>query len=200
MVVDEASQLTEPGAVVPLVKGCEKAVLVGDHVQLRPTVGKDAVGEGFEVSLFERVFTAREGDGDGVARRMLDVQYRMHGEICAVVSGEFYEGRLKTGVDEEARERGNSGFPWPQGGIVTPGGTGRMVFVECADLEDVRRDTSKSSQRQAMACVRVCTMLSEGGKGGAKGRGQEAVDCRVDGIYRAGDVADQDACRAGLAH
>lgn len=81
VVVDEASQLTEPGAVVPLVKGCEKAVLVGDHVQLRPTVGEEAVGVGFDVSLFEKVFTAAEGDGEGVARRMLDVQYRMHGEI-----------------------------------------------------------------------------------------------------------------------
>lgn len=172
VVVDEASQLTEPGAVVPLVKGCEKAVVVGDHVQLRPTVGKDAVGVGFEVSLFERVFTAREGDGDGVARRMLDVQYWMHGEICAVVSGEFYEGRLKTGVDGGARERGKSGFPWPGGGMVTPGRTGRMVFVECADPEDVRRDTSKSNQGQAIGCVRVCTLLSEEGAGG-EGKGEE---------------------------
>lgn len=46
VVVDEASQLTEPGAVVPLVKGCEKAVLVGDHVQLRPTVGEGGGGRG----------------------------------------------------------------------------------------------------------------------------------------------------------
>lgn len=122
VVVDEASQLTEPAVVVPLVKGCEKVVLAGDHVQLRPTVGEEAVGVGFDVSLFERVFTAAEGDGEGVAGRMLDVQYRMHGEICAVVSEEFYEGRLKTGVDGGAREGGGRGSRGRWGGWWRRGG------------------------------------------------------------------------------
>ncbi len=30
-IIDEASQVTEPGALVPLVKGIKKAVLVGDQ-------------------------------------------------------------------------------------------------------------------------------------------------------------------------
>lgn len=30
VLVDEASQITEPGALIPLVKGCKRAVLVGD--------------------------------------------------------------------------------------------------------------------------------------------------------------------------
>lgn len=29
--IDEASQITEPGALIPLVKGCRRAVLVGDQ-------------------------------------------------------------------------------------------------------------------------------------------------------------------------
>lgn len=58
------------------------------------------------------------------------------------------------------------------GGLVAPGRTGRMVFVECADPEDVRSGTSKSNQGQAEVCVRVCTMLSEGGAGG-EGKGEE---------------------------
>jgi regulator of nonsense transcripts 1 len=37
-IVDESSQQTEPSSLVPLVKGRSKAILVGDHVQLRPTV------------------------------------------------------------------------------------------------------------------------------------------------------------------
>ncbi|KAK1834909.1 RNA dependent RNA polymerase-domain-containing protein [Podospora conica] len=169
VVVDEASQLTEPAAVVPLVKGCEKAVLVGDHVQLRPTVGVEADGVGFGVSLFERMFTAREGDGDGVARRMLDVQYRMHGDICGIVSGEFYSGLLKTGVEPGTREVGRSGFPWPVG-KVTPGRTGKMVFVECGDPEDVG-GKSKSNQGQARVCLKVCTLLSDGSGEDEGGKG-----------------------------
>jgi len=31
VLVDEASQVTEPCALIPLVKGCKKAVLVGDQ-------------------------------------------------------------------------------------------------------------------------------------------------------------------------
>jgi regulator of nonsense transcripts 1 len=31
VVIDEASQITEPCALIPLVKGCQRAVLVGDQ-------------------------------------------------------------------------------------------------------------------------------------------------------------------------
>ena len=31
VLIDEASQITEPGALIPLVKGCRTAVLVGDQ-------------------------------------------------------------------------------------------------------------------------------------------------------------------------
>jgi superfamily I DNA and/or RNA helicase len=30
-IIDEASQITEPCALIPLVKGCQRAVLVGDQ-------------------------------------------------------------------------------------------------------------------------------------------------------------------------
>ncbi|KAL0957933.1 hypothetical protein HGRIS_000114 [Hohenbuehelia grisea] len=40
--IDEASQITEPCALIPLVKGVKKGILVGDHVQLRPTVRRMA--------------------------------------------------------------------------------------------------------------------------------------------------------------
>ncbi len=43
VIIDEASQQTEPASLVPLVKGCQKAILVGDHVQLGATVQQHAV-------------------------------------------------------------------------------------------------------------------------------------------------------------
>ena len=30
-IIDEASQITEPCALIPLVKGCQRAILVGDQ-------------------------------------------------------------------------------------------------------------------------------------------------------------------------
>lgn len=31
VIIDEASQITEPVALIPLVKGCRRAILVGDQ-------------------------------------------------------------------------------------------------------------------------------------------------------------------------
>lgn len=56
VIIDEASQQTEPASLVPLVKGCRKAILVGDHVQLGATVQPHAVLIRFDVSLFERLY------------------------------------------------------------------------------------------------------------------------------------------------
>nr|RBQ95109.1 hypothetical protein FVER53263_05746 [Fusarium verticillioides] len=77
VIVDEASQQTEPSSIVPLVKGCSQAILVGDHVQLRPTVNQTALALDFDVSLFERLYTdAKDPKGnDGLRRLMLDTQY-----------------------------------------------------------------------------------------------------------------------------
>jgi hypothetical protein len=43
---------------------------------------------------------------------------------------------------------------------VRPGRTGKIVFVECADPEDVGGNPSKSNQGQAKLCMRVRTMFS----------------------------------------
>jgi ATP-dependent RNA/DNA helicase IGHMBP2 len=88
-VMDEASQSTEPGAWIP-IQWARRLVLAGDPRQLPPTViSPQAAGEGFSVSLMERLMAARPA----LARR-LDVQYRMHSAIMAFSSAEFYQGSL----------------------------------------------------------------------------------------------------------
>ncbi|KAK3326842.1 hypothetical protein B0H66DRAFT_618173 [Apodospora peruviana] len=82
---------------IPLRVSTEKAVLVGDHGQLRPTVQPHAAAQGFDVSLFERLYTAPAGSGGGAIKKvMLDTQYRMHETICKFSSDEFYNSGLKT--------------------------------------------------------------------------------------------------------
>jgi hypothetical protein len=44
ILVDEATQATEPAVLVPLMRGCRQLVLVGDHCQLPPTDGSQYEG------------------------------------------------------------------------------------------------------------------------------------------------------------
>ncbi|KAL9615082.1 MAG: hypothetical protein Q9167_000505 [Letrouitia subvulpina] len=133
VIVDEASQQTEPASLVPLIKGCSKAILVGDHVQLRATTQQHAAALDFDVSLFERLYLS---GNPNIHRVMLDTQYRMHADICAFSSQEFYQGRLQTAVPASSRPLTASKFPWPGKG---DGNKNRIVFVHCCGREDLGR-------------------------------------------------------------
>ncbi|MEM7347588.1 MAG: IGHMBP2 family helicase [Chloroflexota bacterium] len=89
-IIDEAGQSTEPGAWVPL-QYAKKLILAGDHCQLPPTViSQKAMEEGFNISLLERLVDQLGSD----LARLLTTQYRMHEQIMAFSSQEFYEGSL----------------------------------------------------------------------------------------------------------
>ncbi|KAJ4288053.1 hypothetical protein N0V90_012070 [Kalmusia sp. IMI 367209] len=150
VIVDEASQQTEPATLVPLVKGCSRAILVGDHVQLRATVQKHAVITGYDVSLFERHYNLPERPG--IAKVMLGTQYRMHRSICNFSSTEFYEGKLKTAVADRTRPLPPSMFPWPE--------NSRLAWVECSSSEDLGRQ-SKANAGQVALCKKVIQLLKD---------------------------------------
>jgi hypothetical protein len=107
VIVDEASQATEPATLVPLTQGCEQLVLVGDHYQLPPTIKSlRAAQQGLGVSLFTRLALA------GIRPSMLTVQYRMHPLIAHFPSRRFYGGLLQSHPANKHRPR-PEGFPWP---------------------------------------------------------------------------------------
>ncbi|XP_076606270.1 3'-5' exoribonuclease HELZ2-like [Chaetodon auriga] len=97
ILIDECGMATEPQALIPLVcNKPEKIVLIGDHKQLRPIVKNPRVRKlGMAKSLFERYYTIHKK-----RTVMLDTQYRMHKDICKFPSNEYYEGQLKTGVQQ----------------------------------------------------------------------------------------------------
>ena len=88
VVIDEACQSTEPGCWIPLLRA-DRVVLAGDHCQLPPTVRqrRGRGGEGFGVSLFERLAELRRASWLAA----LDVQYRMHAGDHGVLVREFYD-------------------------------------------------------------------------------------------------------------
>jgi len=97
-VVDEASQLTEPGTLAAIQRA-DRFVLVGDHEQLPPVVQaepgpQEAPSTPFEVdlsrSLFERLLETYPEAGVS-----LEEQYRMAQRIQAFSAREFYDDALR---------------------------------------------------------------------------------------------------------
>jgi senataxin len=92
VVIDEAAQAVEPSILVPLSYGCRQLFLVGDPIQLPATVLSDAAkARGYDTSLFKRLQAA------GHPVHVLKTQYRMHPEIRAFPSREFYAEALEDG-------------------------------------------------------------------------------------------------------
>ena len=92
VVIDEATQSTEPGALIPIVKA-HKAILIGDHKQLPPTVlNQKAAESGLSRSLFERLYEIHGKE----FWSLLEVQYRMNDKIMNFSNQKFYGGKLKS--------------------------------------------------------------------------------------------------------
>jgi senataxin len=112
VIVDEAAQCVEMGALIPLKYGCAKCILVGDPKQLPPTVfSKEAARFSYEQSLFVRM---QKNHPDDV--HLLDTQYRMHPEISLFPSRTFYDGRLLDGGDMAGLRK----QPWHQSMLLGP--------------------------------------------------------------------------------
>eukprot|EP00927_Polykrikos_kofoidii_P049320 TRINITY_DN43394_c0_g1_i1.p1 TRINITY_DN43394_c0_g1~~TRINITY_DN43394_c0_g1_i1.p1 ORF type:complete len:1620 (-),score=288.12 TRINITY_DN43394_c0_g1_i1:47-4906(-) len=150
---DEATQATEPASIVPLLKGCQELVLLGDQQQLPPTVlSYRARMLGLSESLFERLIRL------GVPHKMLRTQYRMHPAISAFPAHTFYAGLLTNGVRAEDRPAPR-GYNWPDPfrplcfeGIGGPG-----------ELLEETIGTSKQNRREATRVVEVVNRLIKGG-------------------------------------
>ncbi|KAE8384737.1 RNA dependent RNA polymerase-domain-containing protein [Aspergillus alliaceus] len=159
VIIDEASQQTEPMSLIPLSKGCTHAILVGDHVQLRVSTRKCAKVTDSEVSLFERLYTNCDIVNGGFSKVMLDVQYRMHPQICNFPSQEFYEGRLTTDSTCCSNSLPTNKFPWPEVETSTGKVFSRRVFAPCLAEEDIGY-RSKGNINQARLCKEIYHLLT----------------------------------------
>ncbi|CAB9519056.1 polymerase alpha-associated DNA helicase A [Seminavis robusta] len=150
VLVDEATQATEPAVLVPLMRGCRQLVLVGDHCQLPPTVlSTRAEEEGHGVPLFSRMVAC------GVPPFMLDTQYRMHPCIAMFPSDLFYGGKLRNGVTSPER-RPLAGFPWPREEFPVA-----YIPVKGIEMDD---GVSKYNELEADAACRAVQALLDGGQ------------------------------------
>ena len=149
VLIDEATQASEPSALVPIIRGCRQLVLVGDHKQLPPTViSEKAEQGGLNQSLFERLNKC------GIPAHMLTTQYRMHPVIREFPSARFYDNRLEDGCT--ATER-----PAPSG-LLWPDWDNPLAFipVDGAELQD-EDGSSRSNYAEAAKVLNVVKGLLE---------------------------------------
>lgn len=107
-IVDEASQITLPTSLGPLLHA-RKFVLVGDHFQLPPLVQNRAALEGgLDISLFKQL---SERFPEAVAT--LGRQYRMCEDIMSLSNELIYSGKLSCGSESVANR--TIEFPNPSG-------------------------------------------------------------------------------------
>ncbi|ORM42213.1 ATP-dependent helicase NAM7 [Babesia sp. Xinjiang] len=111
VIIDECAQSIEASNLIPIGKGCEQLVLIGDHKQLRPTIiSTEAASQGLSISLLERLVSARVAPV-----HLLDVQRRMHPSISEFPNRHFYRGLVRDAIDEDSRKPVR-GFRWPSKG------------------------------------------------------------------------------------
>ena len=149
VLIDEATQASEPSALVPIIRGCRQLILVGDHKQLPPTViSEKAEKGGLNQSLFERLNKC------GIPAHMLTTQYRMHPVIREFPSARFYDNLLEDGCVANDR-------PTP-GGLLWPDWDNPVAFipVDGVELQD-EEGSSRSNYAEAAKVLNVVKGLLE---------------------------------------
>ncbi len=94
-VFDEAAQLPIPHAIAGMLLS-RRWIMLGDHRQLPPVVTARHADREVTTSVFEHLHERYDG-------HLLDVTYRMNDQLCDVIGGTFYDGRI--GSDSTAAGR-----------------------------------------------------------------------------------------------
>ncbi len=111
LIMDEASQATEPLSWVPITQA-KKVVFAGDPLQLPPTIySEEAKKKGLSTTLFERLQKLLPEK----SQTLLRIQYRMHETIMGFSSKQFYKGALE--ADESVREHTAAELPGVKAGV-----------------------------------------------------------------------------------
>lgn len=104
MVCEEAGEVLEAHILSALLPSVEHAILIGDHLQLRPQINNYELQStnprghqySLDMSLFERLVEPRTDTDSGLSFSTLETQRRMHPSIAELVRSTLYPS-LKDG-------------------------------------------------------------------------------------------------------
>ena len=151
-ILDEAG--TVPESKLPMLASLnlDRLISIGDQQQLRPFTHINSNGGAELQGFFERL-------ASNFVLPMLTMQYRMHFDICAFVSGAFYANKLIT-PRETQEQRQASG---------SPNGMYWLDYALSEGMEEPSK-TSKINKHEASLVVQVIKNLVQRGlRFGAKG-------------------------------
>ncbi|CAE7819709.1 Upf1 [Symbiodinium sp. CCMP2592] len=151
ILVDEVAQATELSTSVPVIlRGANRLVLVGDHCQLPPAViSPEAEVRGLSVSVYSRLVQA-----GGLQPFLLDTQYRSHHKLAEFSSKAFYDGLLKSGIEDDKRTA-PQGVPWPNSKCP-------IAFVNVDAQEELEGDSKANTVEAQMVASLVGKVLGYG--------------------------------------
>ena len=148
VLIDECMQANEPECLVPISKGANRIVLLGDHRQLGPVVRANrGVSGNLGVTLYERLQRL------GHPTHQLLIQHRMHPGIALFPSNHFYQGTLKNSPVTNDLSK-NVQFPWPNPSQPM------VVWANVNSTEDNSEGCSyKNSDEAMMICDLVVKLI-----------------------------------------
>lgn len=166
IIVDEAGRATLSELLVPCIKA-KKLILVGDHKQLAPVIDDDVLEKiddkneaktSFFQRLFERVESVEqeelakgiENPGRKSLIHTLEYNYRAERKICDLYSNAFYDGKLKTTDELNAKKQHSFSFD----SSVVWYDTGKLQ-----DKEDQQKGTGKINNCNVRIIERVLKQL-----------------------------------------
>lgn len=169
VIIDEAARCTSSELAVPMQLG-RRVLLVGDHLQLPPTVPHElatALAEAFPAtrdvdrqrSDFERAFTSPYGQ---IVGQVLVEQYRMPPRICELVSRCFYKDEGVT-LEPSDDRRGDPRF---EAADIAPILSDDILWIDTAGQPDaierrLNRDRDTWNEAEVEAIMRVLQQLSD---------------------------------------
>ncbi|XP_026476066.1 NFX1-type zinc finger-containing protein 1-like [Ctenocephalides felis] len=144
VIIEEAAEVPESHIIVSLTQHCEHLILIGDHLQLKPSTAAYKLCRYYnlDISLFERMLNNK------MNCVQLNVQHRMRPEIASLVCPNIYE-------DLQNHE---SVLEYPE----VVGVTKSLYFIKHNVFEDQLNDddnVTKKNSFEAALIVRLCRYL-----------------------------------------
>jgi AAA domain len=129
VIIDEAGTVPEFKIPLLLAMNTQAVIAIGDQNQLQPFSHASRDGEAFD-GFFQRVVKALGGSVP-----MLTEQYRMHPDICSLVSSNFYSGQLVTAepirhIRKAVQAGGVAWWGYPDTDAESPEKTKKFNMVE----------------------------------------------------------------------